>query len=152
MAKAALAAYAQDVCGDDWRRLATAPNTLSPIAQRDLDALWTNLRAPQKSLDPTDPRHADLSRYAAQIESLRQSRLADSTSNISGIFWLILVAFVSATSFFAGRETSKRFGMQVNIIHMSAIGIAVGLVIVLNNPFRGQTSIEPTIIGNALGS
>lgn len=152
MVKAVLAAYAQDVSGDEWRRLATAPNTLSPIAQRDLDVLWTNLRALQKSLDPTDPRRPDLSRYAAQIESLRQSRLADSTSNIPGIFWLILVTFVSATSFFAGRETSKRFGMQVNIIHMSAIGFAVGLVIVLNNPFRGQTSIEPTIIGNALGS
>ena len=40
----------------------------------------------------------------------------------------------------------------MNVIHMSAIGLAVGLVIVLDNPFRGQTSIEPAIIGSALGS
>ena len=74
-----------------------------------------------------------------------------STSNIPGIFWLILVVFVAVTSFLAGRETSKRFGIQVNIIHMAAIGLAVGLVVVLDNPFRGQTSIEPTAIANALG-
>ena len=37
------------------------------------------------------------------------------------------------------------------MVHMAAIGLAVGLVIVLDNPFRGQTSIDPTVIGNALG-
>jgi hypothetical protein len=151
-AKAALAAYVQDVSGDEWRRLATAPNTLSPLAQRDLDALWTNVRGLQKTVDPTEPRRVDLALYVRRIESLRQSRLADSTSNIPNIFWLILVAFLAAASFLAGREASKRFGMRVNMIHMSAIGLAVGLVIVLDNPFRGQTSIEPTIIGSALGS
>jgi hypothetical protein len=52
----------------------------------------------------------------------------------------------------AGRQDSQRFGMQVNMIHMAAIGLAVGLVIVLDNPFRGQTSINADIIGTALGS
>ncbi len=61
------------------------------------------------------------------------------------------MTFVAATSFLAGRETSKRFGAQVNMIHLAAIGLAVGLVIVLDNPFRGQTSIAPEIIGTALG-
>jgi hypothetical protein len=32
---------------------------------------------------------------------------------------------------------------------MAGIGLAVGLVIVLNNPFRGQTSINPAIIRDA---
>jgi hypothetical protein len=151
-AKAALAAYAQDVSDDEWRRLATAPNSLSPLAQRDLDVLWIDVRALQKSFDSSDPGRADLALYTARIETLRQSRLADSTSNIPSIFWLVLMAFVSASSFLAGRESPKRFGLQVNMILMSAIGLAVGLVIVLDNPFRGQTSIKPEIIGSALGS
>ena len=71
-AKAALAAYARDVAGDEWRRLAKAPNALSPLAQNDLDALWTNLRAVQKTLAPTDPSRFDLARYADKIESLRR--------------------------------------------------------------------------------
>ena len=150
-AKAELVAYARDVGGDEWRRLASAPNTLSPLAQGDLDALWTDLRTLQRGLAPTDPRRGDLSVYAGRIESLRQSRLTDSTSNIPGIFWLILLAFVAVTSFLSGRETPKGFGVQVNVIHMAALGLAVGLVIVLDNPFRGQTSIESSIIGRALG-
>jgi hypothetical protein len=40
--------------------------------------------------------------------------------------------------------------MQVNLIHMAAIGLAVGLVIALNNPFRGQTSIDLAVIRDAL--
>ena len=149
--RAALAAYAKDVGGDEWLRLATAPTTLSPLAQRDLDTLWTNLRALQQSLEPINPRRGDLSVYAGRIESLRQSRLADSTTNIPGIFWLILVSFVAVTSFLSGRETPKGFGVQVNVIHMGAIGLAVGFVIVLDNPFRGQTSVPSAIIGTALG-
>jgi hypothetical protein len=35
-------------------------------------------------------------------------------------------------------------------MHMSAIGLAVGPVIVLDNPFRGETSIGPEIIQHAL--
>jgi Protein of unknown function (DUF4239) len=151
-AKAALAAYAQDVAGDEWKRLAAAPSTLSPAAQRDLDTLWTDLRALQKRLDPSDPARGDLTSYAERIETLRQNRLADSTSDIPGIFWVILMAFVAATSFLAGREAPKRFGMQVNMIHMAAIGLAVGLVIILDNPFRGETSIDPSIIMTAIGT
>ena len=37
------------------------------------------------------------------------------------------------------------------MLHTAAIGLAVGLVIILDNPFRGETSIDPTIIGHALG-
>jgi hypothetical protein len=33
---------------------------------------------------------------------------------------------------------------------MSALGLAVGMVIVLDNPFRGETSIGPEIIEHAL--
>ena len=149
-AKRTLADYARDVSGDEWQRLAATPNALSPLAQRDLDALWTDLRALQLTLDATDPRRGDLTAYAARIESLRQSRLSDSASNIPGIFWLILVAFVAVVSFLAGRETRKGFGVQVSMIHMAALGLAVGLVIVLDNPFRGQTSIESSVIGSAL--
>lgn len=150
-ARTTLASYVQDVAGDEWRRLATAPNALSPLAGRDLDTLWADLRALQKSMDPTDARRVDVIRYADQIETRRQSRLADSTSDIPGVFWLILIAFVALASFLAGREAPMRFGMQVSVIHMAAIGLAAGLVVILYNPFRGETSIAPDIILGALG-
>jgi hypothetical protein len=36
------------------------------------------------------------------------------------------------------------------MMHMSAIGLATGMVVVLDNPFRGDTSIGPEIIQRAL--
>lgn len=67
-----------------------------------------------------------------------------------GDFWIILLLFIVAASVLSGREAAKRFGIQINMMHMSAIGLAVGMVIVLDNPFRGETSIGPEIIGHAL--
>ena len=77
-AKAALESYARDVADDEWRRLAAAPSTLSPLAQADLDRLWRDLRSLQRGLDASDPARGDLTHYAERIETLRQTRLADS--------------------------------------------------------------------------
>jgi hypothetical protein len=148
-AREALDAYARNVAGDEWKRLANLPNALSPAAQRNLDDLWTGVRAAQRAMDPSNPSRPDLAKYTSRIETLREARLAAATSNIPNIFWAILLLFVAAASFFAGREAPKRFGAQVNMIHMAGIGLAVGLVIVLNTPFRGQTSINSAIIRDA---
>ncbi len=148
--KQALVAYAQNVARDEWPRLAKLPNSLSPLAQQNLDDLWVGVRSVQRNLDVNDPARGDLGAYVTRIETLRSGRLSAATNNIPDVFWIILVLFAVAASFLSGRETPKRFGMQINMIQMSAIGLAVGLVIVLNNPFRGQTSIDPEIIGHVL--
>ena len=80
---------------------------------------------------------------------MRSARLSSATINIPNDFWIILLLFVVAASILSGRENQKPFGMQINMMHISAIGLAIGLVIILDNPFRGETSIGPEIIGHA---
>jgi hypothetical protein len=63
---------------------------------------------------------------------------------------LDLSLFVAAVSFLSGRDAPQRFGLQVILIHMAAIGLGVGLVVVLNNPFRSQIKIDPAIMRDAL--
>ena len=150
-AKRALVAYAHDVAGDEWARLARRPNSLSPLAQDDLNALWAAVRAIQRNTDSTSANVRDeLGGDLLRIETLRGGRLSAATDDIPGVFWLILMMFVIAASFLSGREAPKRFGMQINLIHMSAIGLAIGLVVILGNPFRGDTSSSPQIILDAL--
>jgi hypothetical protein len=153
-AKQALASYARNVVVDEWPRLARMPVSLSPLAQKNLDDLWIGIRSTQQNLAETAPARseyrADLSTYASRIETFRSDRLSAATVNIPDDFWIILLLFVVAASFLSGRETQNPFGKQINVIHMSAIGLAVGLVIVLDNPFRGQTSIGAEIIERAL--
>jgi hypothetical protein len=152
-AKQALAAYAQNVAHDEWRRLATLPVSLSPLAQANLDDLWIAVRALQAKQAETAPSRsdfrADLSKYASQIETNRSARLSAATLNIPDDFWILLILFVIAASVLSGRETAHRFGIQINMMHMSAIGLAIGMVVVLDNPFRGETSIGPEIIEHA---
>lgn len=149
-AKQALVSYAQNVAGDEWRRLATLPVSLSPLAQKNLDDLWTALRAlPDKQGDAAPLRpdvRAELSKLASQIETFRSARLSAATVNIPDDFWILLVLFVIAASVLSGRDTARHFGIQINMMHMSAIGLAVGMVIILDNPFRGETRIGPEII------
>jgi hypothetical protein len=153
-AKQALESYAQNVAHDEWPRLARLPVSLSPLVQKNLDDLWTAVRAAQQISAESAPARsdyrADLSRDVSMVETSRSNRLSAATLNIPEDFWIILLLFVVAASFLSGRETAKRFGVQINMMHMSAIGLAVGLVICLNNPFRGETSIGPDIIEHAL--
>jgi hypothetical protein len=153
-ASQALASYTQNVAQDEWPRLAKLPVSLSPLVQKNLDDLWVAVRSTQENLAESAPSRsdyrADLSKYMSQIETSRSERLSAATLNIPDDFWIILLLFVVAASFISGRETAKRFGVQINIMHMSAIGLAVGLVVVLENPFRGETSIGPEIIRYAL--
>ena len=152
-AKQALESYVQNVAKDEWPRLGRMPPSLSPLVQENLDDLWRGIRSIQQDLAKTDPARsdyrADLSKYASQIETSRSGRLSSATINIPDDFWIILLLFVVAASFLAGRENQKPFGLHFNMMHMSAIGLAIGLVIVLDNPFRGETSIGPDIIGQA---
>jgi hypothetical protein len=152
-AKEALAFYAQNVARDEWPRLATLPVSLSPLAQKNLDDLWIAIRALQvKEAEAAPSRsdyRADLSKLTSQIETSRSGRLSAATLNIPDDFWVLLILFVIAASVLSGRETAHRFGVQINMMHMSAIGLAIGMVIVLDNPFRGDTSIGPEIIEHA---
>jgi hypothetical protein len=149
--RTALESYVRHVMDDEWPRLARTPASLSPLAEKDLADLWTGIRAAQRELEPTRSNlRDDLGKSLAQIETLRGGRLAAATSDIPNIFWLIIVLFVAAASFLSGRDAPRRFGLQISIIHMSAIGLVAGLVIALSNPFRGQTSVSATIFQEML--
>jgi hypothetical protein len=152
-ARQALVSYEQNVAQDEWPRLATLPTSLSPLAEKNLDDLWIAVRALQERHAETAPSRsdyrADLSKFTSQIETLRSGRLSAATLNIPDDFWIILVLFVVAVSVLSGRETAHRFGIQINMMHMSALGLAIGMVIVLDNPFRGETSVGPEIIEHA---
>ena len=152
-AKQALESYVQNVTRDEWPHLARVPPTLSPLVQKNLDDLWVAIRSIQENLGRTAPARGDyraeLSAYVSRIETLRSGRLSAATINIPNDFWIILLLFVVAASILSGRENQKPFGMHINVMHISAIGVAIGLVINLDNPFRGETSISSDIIGRA---
>ncbi|MFO1115479.1 MAG: DUF4239 domain-containing protein [Beijerinckiaceae bacterium] len=150
-ARKALVAYVADVAKDEWPRLALRPNSLSPRAEQDLDDVWRGVRATQAAIGPDQSHLRDtLSLTLTQIEKARAGRLAAATNSIPDVFWPVIVAFVVAASFMSGRNAHKTFGMQMNVLHMSAVGIVIALIMILDNPFRGETSVPAEMIATAL--
>jgi hypothetical protein len=152
-ARQAIASYVAAVVADEWPRLAKRPVSLSPRAEKSLDDVWRGVRAVQRELGAELPQARDaLNKYMLQIEQSRAGRLAAATNSIPDVFWLVIMVFIITASFMTGRNAHKSFGLQMNVLHMAAIGIVIALIMILDNPFRGETSISSEIIAQALKS
>lgn len=152
-ARQALADYTRHVSTDEWARLSRAEPSLSPLAAQDLDRLWAEIRKLQRLEGTMTTRIREvLDKYQGEITTWRTQRLAEATKSIPSIFWVIIVVFVGAAAFMNGRNTLHRYGLQVMVLHMAAIGMVVALILIVDNPFRGSTSVNPSAIGSALES
>ena len=61
-----------------------------------------------------------------------------------------MMTFFVAASALSGRKVIKAHGMQINMLYMCAFGLIVGINIIIDNPFDGQTSVKPDRIVRAL--
>ncbi|MGE0094096.1 MAG: DUF4239 domain-containing protein [Alphaproteobacteria bacterium] len=150
-ARRALKAYAESVVSDEWPSLARRPSNLSQVTQSHLNELWRSIRAVQRALgEPSENVRFDLSEYMMNLEEDRESRLGAAKNLIPTVFWTTMILFAIGESFLSGRRSVRRFGIQINVMHMSAIGLLMALILIFDNPFRGQTSVNPQIILDAL--
>ena len=147
----ALRAYAQSVVADEWDSLARRPSSLSPVTQERFNELWSAIRAIQHGLgEPFENARFDLSDYIMKLEEVRNDRLGAARDRIPVVFWVTMLLFVTGESVLSGRRHVRRFGIQINIMHMSAIGLLMALILIFDNPFRGDTSVSLDAILDAL--
>lgn len=152
-ARRALADYVKHVSTDEWSRLAAAEPSLSPLAASDLDRLWAEIRRLQRDTQRVPPEVRDtLDKHQMTISTQRIQRLAEATKSLPPVFWFIILTFVGAASFMNGRNTLHRYGVHLLVLHMAAIGLVIALIMIVDNPFRGTTSVSPDIIGRALAA
>ncbi|MHB1219940.1 MAG: bestrophin-like domain [Alphaproteobacteria bacterium] len=150
-ARRSLKAYAESVVSDEWPSLARRPSDLSQVTQGRLNELWRSVRAVQRALgEPSENVRFDLSEYMMKLEEDRESRLGAAKNLIPTVFWTTMILFAIGESFLSGRRSVRRFGIQINVMHMSAIGLLMALILIFDNPFRGETSVSPQIILDAL--
>lgn len=143
-ARRILRTYVQSVATDEWPRLARRPQSLSPEAEMNLNALWLEIRRLQPLLkDGNSHIASDLSGYTHKIEEARLSRLSASINSIPDVVWLMIGLFLLSACVLAGRHHLSRYAMQVLFIQMSGLGIIIALNIIIDNPFGGDTSLTP---------
>ena len=150
-AQAALKDYTKRVADEEWKTLGHTPPSLSPAAGQDLHTIWKEIRKLQTNaaLVPEQIR-TPLNTFLDRIESARQSRLSFATYSLPEIFWTLIILFFIAAAIMDARHPHRRFGVAMIASHMAVTGVVIALVMIVDNPFSGQASIDPAIIRNAL--
>jgi hypothetical protein len=62
----------------------------------------------------------------------------------------MIATFLLGAMVMNGRYELNGLGASLVAIHMAAIGLVLALILVLDEPFRGETSIQPTALMTAL--
>ena len=142
-----LRSYAEAVATYDWPSLGQVVPKLSREADLALKSLRSSGRAAAKANpDSTSAINA----YLTEIEDFRFGRLESATKSVPNVFWLIIYAFLVGAMVMNGRLASDRTSSALVFLHMAGIGLVLALIVVMDQPFRGQTSVSSDPIARAL--
>ena len=73
-----------------------------------------------------------------KLDDLRQSRLESATRTVPAIFWWLVSTFLLGAMLLNGRHPIDTASISLITIHMAAIGLVIGFILVMDEPFRGD--------------
>lgn len=138
--------YVEIVAEVEWPRLAASRPSLAPEAQTVLDELRGRLRRVPAS---ESTRHSLIVRHDT-IEVDRSIRYEHATRAVPRIFWTLIGGFLLGAMVMNGRYRQTSLTRGLVAVHFAAIGLAVALILILDAPFRGETSISPAPLVDAV--
>lgn len=139
--RAALIAYAQAVVDDDWRTLADADPRLAPEATARLDELRALIRADAAANGRTT--HIDRVWSAINnLENYRQLRLQEATASAPTVFWRVTLLLMLTGAVMTGRARLDWRRAVILSGYFGALGLIIALILMLDRPFRGDTSVS----------
>ena len=147
-ARPILAAYGQSLIHDEWPRLTHGQR--SEIT----DARYTELSRTVRHLEPVGLRqetmYAELLRAVDDLSDKREDLIHDSELSLPGFFWVVTGSFL-AVALVLGGLTNPTW-TRVAGLGGTAAGVALLLafVIIVDHPFRGETSVSSADIASAL--
>jgi hypothetical protein len=147
-AAARLKDYVQSAITSEWRTLGDADPALSDDTETAMEQLIARVHAVTIA-NPVSA--ANLRRLTDSLEELRQGRLESATRSVPHVFWWVVVVFIGGAMVMNGRHALDPFAGAMITLHMGAIGMVVALILVMDSPYRGQTSVSPAAIAKAAG-
>jgi hypothetical protein len=141
-ARASLRAYIDVIVRDEWRSLSLEDPALAANADQALATLVAAVRAAGSSLRG----------LLDKLEEYRQGRLETATKSVPNIFWWMIGVFLLGAMAMNGRHNLNWTAVSLISIHMAAIGMVLALIIIMDEPFRGETSISTAPLTKALAA
>ncbi|WP_445503978.1 bestrophin-like domain [Microvirga sp. G4-2] len=138
--------YVRSAVSAEWKTLAQ----YEPLLAEETDHAMASLVAQVNTVAANNPAAASTLRaYVEKLEDLRQSRLESATKSVPPVFWWVMAVFIIGAMIMNGRHKLDAFGMALIAFHMGAIGLVVALILVMDAPFRGDTSVSPASLVRA---
>ncbi len=143
-----LADYAKAVVEEDWPLMrAGAPDGSDRVYD-----LMAQLRV---AIDALPESHNGLvDRMFDAVNELEQDHddriIAASETRLLSIFWWLIGALIAAICVLAGLLIVRPYGFVFLGIKLTAVGLMVSFLAVLDGPFRGEISIPPDAIRYAI--
>ncbi|PVE24210.1 hypothetical protein DC522_12095 [Microvirga sp. KLBC 81] len=132
--------YVRSAVSVEWETLAQR----EPSLAEETDRAMASLVAQVNTVAANNPAAASALRaYVEKLEDLRQSRLEIATKSVPPVFWWAMAVFIVGAMIMNGRHKLDAIGMTLIAFHMGAIGLVVALILVMDSPFRGETSVSP---------
>lgn len=146
-ARQSLRRYVEVVTLADWPSLAAPVPKLSP----DTDIAGKSLQIGVRTAAKANPDAASaLNGYLNQAEDLRYARLESATKSVPNVFWWIIFAFLVGAMVLNGRHPLDLTSGLLIFLHMAGIGLVLALIVIMDQPFRGETSVSSSPISRAL--
>jgi hypothetical protein len=135
--------YVRSAVSAEWKALAQQEPSLADETTRAMASLVTQVQ----TVAAGNPMAAGTLRsHIEKLEELRQTRLETATKAVPPVFWWVIGVFVVGAMIMNGRHNLDRFSMALIAFHMGAIGLVVAMILVMDSPFRGETSVSPTAL------
>ena len=145
--RADLRAYVQSVATSEWSALGAEEPSLSADTERAMTRLDETLDTLARGLDGGGDSLDDL---MTKIEEFRSGRLEMATKSVPEVFWWVVTLFLLGAMVMNGRHPLDLTSGALITLHMGAIGLVLGLIIVMDEPFRGESSVSPAAIVKAV--
>jgi 5-carboxymethyl-2-hydroxymuconate isomerase len=139
--KSHLNTYLKAVVDDEWHSLAQAQPHLSVPAEQAILGLRKSVQTNVQASGMTSYTDRILSSLT-KLENSRLLRYQLATASSPRIFWLYIAVLMVLGCVTAGRTKLDRRRAGVLAAYFGALGMVVGLIMILDQPFRGETSIS----------
>jgi ABC-type multidrug transport system fused ATPase/permease subunit len=148
--RAQLLGYANSVVADEWPQLSGLNPTESTKTRKQLAALSKEIRDLQPTTKVQESLKPALENGVDQLEKSHDGLIDKANNQVPGLFWAMIVALVAIGMVFNVRYKPTKLNYVLIAAHMAAIGVAIAFLAMLDDPFRGETSVPPDLISHEI--
>ena len=138
-----LKAYTESVINDEWQRMEQGEAGERSI--ESFNKLWTFFTTIDRSLIKNEIAYQETLKHLNDAGERRRMRIFDSSNNIPGIIWVVLlfgsVVTVFYTYFFFAKNITHQFVMTSALTVLNTL--ILYMILILDNPFSGYIKIDP---------